>query len=79
MSSIKIPAIDRMAHITNGAKNTQQAIIGIANFDEILHKEIENLKNQKNKYKNEHDLKNDFKFNPNEIQSLVYREGHDER
>ena len=68
---VGVPAIDKIAHITNGAPNTKQAIIGAASFDEILRKE---LKKYEEKGKREEKQKEEkLTFNPNEIQTLVYR------
>lgn len=71
MNTVGIPAIDKMSQVINSAPNTQQSITGVVTFDEILHKEIEKIKNKENQRKIEENKKLDF--NPNEIQTLVYR------
>lgn len=72
MNSVGTQAIDKMAQVINNAVNTQQSITGIVTFDEILHKEIERIKAKENKgQERKEDEKLDF--NPNEIQTLVYR------
>lgn len=75
-NKVGVPAIDKMAHITNGAPNTKQTIIGIASFDEILHKELEKYKRMQEK--EEKQKEEVLNFNPKEIQTLVYRNNHDE-
>lgn len=71
MSSIKIPAVSRISNIANTASNLQQAIIGMANFDEILHNELE--KQRKEQENKKEDKREEFEFNPDDIETLVYR------
>ena len=79
MSKVGIPAIDKIANITNGTSDTKQAIITTASFDEILQTEIKKIKEKEQQGQDINNEAGDsFKFKPDEIQTLVYRNG-DER
>lgn len=76
MSKVGMPAIDKIANLINGASDTKQAIIETANFDDILSLEIK--KYEEKKKITEEQQKENFKFNPKEIQTLVYRDSREE-
>lgn len=73
MNSVGTQAIDKMAQVMNNAVNTQQSITGIVTFDEILHKKIEKIRAKERNRNQETKEDKKLDFNPNEIQTLVYR------
>lgn len=80
MSHIRVSAIDRLAALTNTASNLQQAVIGVSNFNDAVQRRLHEREQQQKRRAEQ--AKESFKFNPEEIQTLVYRERkdmHDER
>lgn len=73
MNSVGTQAIDKMSQVINNAANTQHSITAIVTFDEILHKEIQKIKARERNKNQERNKENKLDFNPNEIQTLVYR------
>ena len=67
---IKIPAINRMSNLANSASNLQQAITGMAQFNEIIGQELERKQKEREKQQQEKE-QNNSEFNPKELEANV--------
>lgn len=72
MSHIKVEAITSLSREMNTASNLQQAITGAAQFNEKVMQAMERKKEEEKK-KKQQEKQTAFKFDPKDIQTLVYR------